>query len=98
PDRRTGSRSLGRFYAAKLSDSGRVPPAVGGPAEGRFMSNAAVGGVRIHQGIVPGYLLARLARSDRYQRAAQAARQTLIAGRPPFRSTLELSIDAEGSL
>lgn len=62
------------------------------------MSNAAVGGVRIHQGIVPGYLLARLARSDRYQRAAQAARQTLIAGRPPFRSTLELSIDAEGSL
>jgi len=51
-----------------------------------------------HQGIVPGYLLAQLARSDRYAHAARAAKQTLIAGRPTFHSTLELSIDADGSL
>jgi len=50
------------------------------------------------QGIVPGYLLARLARSDRYERAARAAQQTLVAGRPVFHSTLELSIGADGSL
>ncbi|WDH79071.1 M4 family metallopeptidase [Microbacterium esteraromaticum] len=50
------------------------------------------------QGIVPGYLLARLAASGRYSHAAQAARQTLIAGRPPYHSTLELSIDASGAL
>ncbi|UWF77629.1 MULTISPECIES: M4 family metallopeptidase [Microbacterium] len=50
------------------------------------------------QGIVPAYLLARLAESDRFPRAAQAARQTLIAGRPTFRSALELSIDESGAL
>lgn len=52
----------------------------------------------IRQGIVPGYLLARLARSERYPRAAQAARQTLIAGRPAFHAALELSIDENGAL
>lgn len=51
-----------------------------------------------HQGIVPGYLLAQLARSERYPRAAQAARQTLIAGRPAFHAALELSIDESGAL
>ncbi|MFD5213876.1 M4 family metallopeptidase [Microbacterium sp. NPDC058345] len=50
------------------------------------------------QGIVPGYLLARLAESGRFPRAAEAARQTLIAGRPVFHSTLELSIDENGDL
>ncbi|WP_353115024.1 M4 family metallopeptidase [Microbacterium sp.] len=50
------------------------------------------------QGIVPAYLLARLAESGRFVRAADAARQTLIAGRPPFRSRLELSIDESGAL
>lgn len=33
-------------------------------------------------GVVPSYLLARLAESGRYPRAAAAARQTLTAGRP----------------
>ncbi|SJN20864.1 putative metalloprotease [Microbacterium esteraromaticum] len=50
------------------------------------------------QGIVPGYLLARLAESERHSHAAHAARQTLIAGRPTFRAALELSIDANGAL
>lgn len=50
------------------------------------------------QGIVPGYLLARLAESGRFPKAAEAARQTLIAGRPVFHSTLELSIDENGDL
>ncbi|MFK4791161.1 M4 family metallopeptidase [Microbacterium sp. ZW T5_56] len=52
-----------------------------------------------HQGIVPSYLLDRLARSNRYPQAAHAARQTLI-GRPPAerRAQLELSIDENGSL
>lgn len=48
--------------------------------------------------IVPGYLLARLAQSTAYPKAARAARQTLIQGRPPYRARLELSIDAEGNL
>ncbi|MFE6996107.1 M4 family metallopeptidase [Microbacterium sp. NPDC057659] len=52
----------------------------------------------IHHAIVPAYLLARLAQSERYSTAADAARQTLIAGRPPFRSRLELSIDESGAL
>lgn len=47
---------------------------------------------------MPGYLLARLAASDRYSHAAHAARQTLIAGRPTYHSTLELSIDGSGAL
>ncbi|MGB4135333.1 MAG: peptidase M4 family protein, partial [Microbacterium sp.] len=51
-----------------------------------------------YQGIVPAYLLARLAESGRFTRAADAARQTLIAGRPPYRSRLQLSVDAEGEL
>ncbi|WP_313480293.1 M4 family metallopeptidase [Microbacterium sp.] len=52
----------------------------------------------VRQGIVPGYLLAHLARSERYPHAAQAARQTLIAGRPAFHAALELSIDENGDL
>lgn len=62
------------------------------------MSIAAAAEKGTHQGIVPGYLLARLARSDRYPHAAQAAKQTLIAGRPVYHSTLELSIGADGDL
>jgi len=49
-------------------------------------------------GIVPGYLLARLAESGRFTHAAAAARQTLIAGRPVYHSTLELSIGENGDL
>ena len=49
-------------------------------------------------GIVPGYLLARLAESGRFPRAADAARQTLLAGRPPFRARIDLSIDEHGDL
>ena len=49
-------------------------------------------------GIVPSYLLARLAESGRYPGAAAAARQTLTAGRPPFRARLDLSIDENGDL
>ncbi|MDN3444387.1 M4 family metallopeptidase [Microbacterium sp. APC 3901] len=49
-------------------------------------------------GVVPSYLLARLAESGRYPRAAAAARQTLTAGRPPFRARLDLSIDENGDL
>ncbi|WP_159502186.1 M4 family metallopeptidase [Microbacterium sp. 18062] len=52
----------------------------------------------VHRGIVPGYVLARLARSTVFPRAAEAARQTLIAGRPPFRARIDLSIDAAGNL
>ncbi|MFD5224205.1 M4 family metallopeptidase [Microbacterium sp. NPDC058342] len=62
------------------------------------MSTGEAATTPIHQGIVPGYLLARLAESDRYSHAARAAKQTLIAGRPTFHSTLELSIDADGAL
>ncbi|WP_344818437.1 M4 family metallopeptidase [Microbacterium soli] len=51
-----------------------------------------------HQGIVPGYLLARLAGSSQFTRAAEAARQTLIRGRPEFRAALEFSIDQDGDL
>lgn len=50
------------------------------------------------QGVVPGYLLARLAQSERFPKAAAAARQTLIAGRPPFRARIDLSIDESGAL
>lgn len=50
------------------------------------------------RGIVPGYLLANLAESGRFTHAAEAARQTLVAGRPTYHSTLELSIDEDGSL
>lgn len=49
-------------------------------------------------GVVPSYLLARLARSDRFPKAAAAARQTLTAGRPPFRARIELTIDESGAL
>jgi Zn-dependent metalloprotease len=49
-------------------------------------------------GIVPAYLLARLARSTRFPRAADAARQTLTIGRPPLRTRIELSIDESGNL
>jgi len=50
------------------------------------------------QGIIPAYLLARLAESGRFPRAADAARQTLLAGRPPFRARINLSIDENGDL
>lgn len=49
-------------------------------------------------GVIPSYMLAQLAQSGRFPRAAAAARQTLIAGRPQYHSTLELSIDEDGSL
>lgn len=49
-------------------------------------------------GIIPAYLLARLAQSGRFTKAADAARQTLIAGRPQFRARLDLSIDEHGDL
>lgn len=53
----------------------------------------------IHQGIVPSYLLAKLAESERYAQAAEAARQTLIAPPPAqHRSQLRLSIGEDGSL
>lgn len=51
-----------------------------------------------HHGVVPSYLLARLAASGRFPKAAAAARQTLTAGRPPFRARIDLSIDANGDL
>lgn len=49
-------------------------------------------------GIIPAYLLARVAQSGRFRKAADAARQTLLAGRPPLRATLNLSIDEHGDL
>lgn len=56
----------------------------------------------VHRGVVPSYLLARLAESGRFPRAAAAARQTLTAGRPPFRAPsrarIDLSIDENGDL
>ena len=50
------------------------------------------------QGIIPAYLLSRLAQSGRFPKAADAARQTLLAGRPPFRARINLSIDENGDL
>jgi Zn-dependent metalloprotease len=56
-------------------------------------------GGRVHQGIIPSYLLTRLARSGRYPQAAEAARQTLIGGLPGLhRAQLRLSIGQDGSL
>ncbi|MCS3844660.1 M4 family metallopeptidase [Microbacterium sp. AK031] len=49
-------------------------------------------------GIIPAYLLARLAESGRFPKAADAARQTLLAGRPSFRARINLSIDEQGDL
>ncbi|WP_258131020.1 M4 family metallopeptidase [Microbacterium sp. MYb66] len=49
-------------------------------------------------GVIPSYLLARLAESGRFPKAAAAARQTLTAGRPPFRARIDLSIDENGDL
>lgn len=53
-------------------------------------------------GIIPGYLLTKLAQSggDTYPIAAAAARRTLVAGRPAYRSrgTLELGVDEDGNL
>ncbi|PRA81513.1 peptidase M4 family protein [Microbacterium sp. MYb66] len=48
--------------------------------------------------MIPSYLLARLAESGRFPKAAAAARQTLTAGRPPFRARIDLSIDENGDL
>ncbi|WP_300265535.1 M4 family metallopeptidase [Microbacterium sp.] len=48
--------------------------------------------------IIPAYLLARIAQSGRFTRAADAARQTLLAGRPQFRARINLSIDEHGDL
>ncbi|WP_460774075.1 M4 family metallopeptidase [Microbacterium sp. GXF7504] len=53
---------------------------------------------RHRHAIVPGYLLARLAQSSAFPKAARAARHTLIQGRPPYRARIELSIDGEGNL
>src|SRR5690606_9975289 len=50
------------------------------------------------RGIIPAYLLARLAQSGRFTKAADAARQTLLAGRPQFRARINLSIDENGDL
>ncbi len=50
------------------------------------------------QGIIPAYLLARIAQSGRFPKAADAARQTLLAGRPQFRARINLSIDENGDL
>ena len=58
------------------------------------MSSAAA----VRHGVVPSYLLARLAASGRFPKAAAAARQTLTAGRPPFRARIDLSIDEHGDL
>ena len=53
----------------------------------------------IHQGIIPSYLLAKLAKSGRYPEAAESARQTLIQPLPAqHRAQLQLSIDENGSL
>ena len=52
----------------------------------------------VRPGIVPGYLLARLAASGRFPQAASAALQTLRAGRPPFRARIDLSIDETGTM
>ncbi|WP_435748814.1 M4 family metallopeptidase [Microbacterium sp. PMB16] len=59
------------------------------------MSSTAFGN---RHGVVPSYLLARLAESGRFPKAAAAARQTLTAGRPPFRARIDLSIDENGDL
>lgn len=59
------------------------------------MSSTASGA---HRGVIPSYLLARLAESGRFPKAAAAARQTLTAGRPPFRARIDLSIDENGAL
>ena len=48
--------------------------------------------------IIPAYLLSRIAASGRFPKAADAARQTLLAGRPPFRARINLSIDEHGDL
>jgi len=50
------------------------------------------------QGIIPAYLLSRLAESGRFPKAADAARQTLLAGRPLFRARIDLSINENGDL
>ena len=47
---------------------------------------------------IPAYLLSRLAASGRFPKAADAARQTLLAGRPSFRARIDLSIDEHGDL
>ena len=52
----------------------------------------------VRHGVIPSYLLARLAESGRFPKAAAAARQTLTAGRPPFRARIDLSIDENGDL
>jgi len=49
-------------------------------------------------GVVPGYLLARLARSSAHPRAASAARRTLVQGRPSSRARLDLTVDEAGNL
>lgn len=54
------------------------------------------------QGIIPPYLLTRLATAgvEQFPLAAQAARNTIAAGRPPFRhrGQLDLSVGDDGSL
>ena len=72
----------------------------GGPTgEDRIHDGTAHGGGSGRHSIIPSYLLAKLAESERYTQAAEAARQTLIAPAPAaHRAQLRLSIDANGSL
>ena len=53
-------------------------------------------------GIIPSYLLTKLAQQagDTFPNAARAAKNTLLAGRPPYRvrGSLELGVDENGSL
>jgi Zn-dependent metalloprotease len=62
------------------------------------MSTAATDPKTSLPGIVPAYILARLAESGRFPRAADAARQTLLSGRPWSSARINLSIDENGSL
>jgi Zn-dependent metalloprotease len=61
-------------------------------------SNPSPAASAVRRGIVPAYLLSRLAQSTRFPRAADAARQTLTIGRPWRRTRIELSIDESGNL
>lgn len=72
-------------------------PRIVGDMDHSAQHTSARGHGSVH-GIVPAYLLARLAQSGRFPKAADAARQTLLAGRPKFRARLNFSIDADGAL
>lgn len=74
------------------------PTSIARPAGAVIASGRAAGGHGCVRGIVPSYMLSRLAESGRFPQAAAAARQTLLAGRPQFRARIDLSIDANGTL